>query len=395
MGRRRADDRIWVRPITKRGVQRWQVCVVVDGELTTESYPTEAAAERQANILRADMTSGRLDAPATWEEALEAFERSRKQDGRRVETLAFYRRALRAVGRLLGEPDPFTLRAADGERFLAARLEEARPATARGEIEAVTIMQRWFVEHGWIPRATWEDVRRPEVVSSREPLRANELAAFLRAAERLTKDPAAATNALLAEGAPKSERRAADWERWLAAVWLFMHGLRTEEVHHLLVRDIDLIHGAVYIVDREGARVKTATSQRTIPIVSKRARAVLADTFRDRHGEERAFDTGRAKGAVSTQRRTAWFLRRVRITCEVAGIRRCSTHELRHTVATEAIRRGADMHSLQWLLGHADAKTTSRMYVHADAAVRALKASELVGDYLDELVAPNPILKVV
>lgn len=401
MGRPRGDDRVWVRPIRKRGELRFQVCVVVDGVLTTESYPTQAAADRQAAIVAADMTEGRIDAPATWADAIDAFLKLKEK--KRRETVLFYKRALTQAGRVLGEPDPFTLRAADGVRFLELRMKEIVPATkkkvsaatAKGELEAVTIMQRWFVEQGWIPRATWEDVARPEVVSSREPLRANELALFLRAAERLTKDPRAATNALAEAGARPSERRPADWEKWFAAVWLFMHGLRTEEAHHLLVRDIDLVHNVVYVVDREGARTKTATSQRVIAIVSKRARATLADTFRGRGGEERAFDTGRAKDAVSIQRRTAWFLRRVKITCEVAGIRSCSTHELRHTVGTEAIRRGADMHSVQWLLGHADAKTTSRMYVHADAAVRSLQAAELVGGFLDELLAPAPIMKAV
>ena len=49
-------------------------------------------------------------------------------------------------------------------------------------------------------------------------------------------------------------------------------------------------------------------------------------------------------------------------------------HHLRHTFATELIRRGTDWHVLQLLLGHASAQTTLNIYGHltAEDARRAL-----------------------
>lgn len=51
---------------------------------------------------------------------------------------------------------------------------------------------------------------------------------------------------------------------------------------------------------------------------------------------------------------------------ERAGVRGIGTHGLRHTFATNAIRTGGDMRSLQLVLGHADYSTTANVYTHPD-----------------------------
>lgn len=50
--------------------------------------------------------------------------------------------------------------------------------------------------------------------------------------------------------------------------------------------------------------------------------------------------------------------------CDTAGIRRFSTHALRHTFATRAIEYGVQPKFLQKLLGHSSIKTTMDRYVH-------------------------------
>jgi site-specific recombinase XerD len=55
----------------------------------------------------------------------------------------------------------------------------------------------------------------------------------------------------------------------------------------------------------------------------------------------------------------------IRRAAENAGImKRVTTHALRHAFATDLIRGGTDIRTLQELLGHADVRTTE-IYAHA------------------------------
>lgn len=378
------------------------------GPPTATRYPTRASAERECAIVNAALEAGTLNAPATWREAIDAFiadrrrPRKRCPEGARAPTLDAYTRHLTTVGRVLGEPDPLALSVADGERYVQARRAELTPqgtpispATIVDELEACTIMQRWMLAQEWIPRATWSDIPRPEILSSRRALRPDELGRFIRAAERLGKEPAAATAEL---GGKKSERRLADWERWPAAAWLMIHGMCTGEAEHLRVRDMDLVTGGVDVLDRAGARTKRKARIRTIPILVASALACLRETFRDCDPDELAFPVHTRTPAHGGERkygRTAWFATRCRITCELAGIEPVSPHELRHTVATLAIVAGADMHSVSSLIGHADPRTTARIYSHATSRERAMGAAVAVGDFFERIVAAKPALRRV
>ena len=46
------------------------------------------------------------------------------------------------------------------------------------------------------------------------------------------------------------------------------------------------------------------------------------------------------------------------------GIRHRGFHALRHTFATRCVETGADIKSVSTLLGHADIKTTLKLYTH-------------------------------
>jgi len=340
-------------------------------------FSTAAEADRQCAIWLAELGAGTLDAPADWEGMIEAY---LERPGLRPGTRETYGHRLRAVARTFEGRDPLTLSAHDAQAHWRAREREGvSPSTIRGEIDAIAILQRWCVQRGWCRVATWGEVERPEPRRREAHLRPEEIGAFARAAERLGREP-------------PGERLVEDWQAWPAAAWLLLHGLRAGEVQALRVRDVDLVHGVVHV--REG---KTPRSARAVPVLSARALDALRELLRDRQGDQHApaIPMGRQGAASSTSSRSQWLARRCALTCETSGLRPMSPHALRHTVATLAITAGADVGSVQALLGHEDARVTTRIYSHAIAGAQAMGAARAVGEYLDRVVGGRPVLRPV
>ncbi len=382
MPRRALGPRARVRTRTKDGVTVHELLVYPEraGPARALRFPSRAEAERQCAIALAELDAGTLDAPADWDGMIEAFLDARP--GLRAGTAQTYRFRLCAVAAVFEGRDPLTLTTAEAAVHWRARERDGvSPTTIRAEIDQVAILQRWCVHRGWCRTATWADAERPTARRREAHLRPQEIGAFLRAAERLAADP-------------PGERLAEDWARWPAAAWLLMHGLRASEVQHLLVRDIDLVHGIVHVRDRAGARTKSAHSDRAVPVLSEHALDVLRDAMQGRGLDEPAIPMGRG-GKVGTEGRSKWLARRCALTCAEAGLRPISPHALRHTVATLAITAGADVSSVQALLGHEDARVTARIYSHAVAGAQAMGAARAVGQYLDRAVAGRPRLKAV
>jgi integrase len=57
--------------------------------------------------------------------------------------------------------------------------------------------------------------------------------------------------------------------------------------------------------------------------------------------------------------------------CDRAGVRRCRPHDLRHTAASVLLMQGADMRTVMDVLGHSRMATTSDLYTHVLAEVKA------------------------
>jgi len=139
---------------------------------------------------------------------------------------------------------------------------------------------------------------------------------------------------------------------------LYATGLRVSELIKLRVADLDELQGTVRVIGK-------GNKQRLVPV----GRAALGSIERYRTEARPALLNGRvspylfvtARGTAMT-RQGFWKLLRVR--GKSAGIfRELSPHVLRHTFATHLLEGGADLRSVQTMLGHADIGTT-QIYTH-------------------------------
>lgn len=88
------------------------------------------------------------------------------------------------------------------------------------------------------------------------------------------------------------------------------------------------------------------------------------------------FPAAEGEMPLATETLYAWW-RRVRVAAELPGLR---LHDLRHSYASFALKRGESVPTIARLLGHRDPATTIKYTHFADAAMR--EAGELVGEAL-------------
>ncbi len=139
---------------------------------------------------------------------------------------------------------------------------------------------------------------------------------------------------------------------------LYATGLRVSELIQIRVSDLDESAGIVRVTGK-------GNKQRLVPVGTK----ALQSVEEYRVGQRPALLRGRvspylfvtARGTAMT-RQGFWKL--LRVHGKEAGIfNSLSPHVLRHTFATHLLEGGADLRSVQTMLGHADIGTT-QIYTH-------------------------------
>jgi integrase/recombinase XerD len=277
------------------------------------------------------------------------LERLRVEDGSSALTIAAYRRDL---ARLAG--------------FLRTRrrtIDTARPEDLGAHLDALR-------QAGLSPRTL-----------ARGLAAIRGLYRFGRAAGLLRSDPAALLDTpRLPRRLPRALSRAdaallvesprdagpQDWRDRAILELLYGSGLRASELVGLRPADVDL-QAQLLTCRGKGDR------QRLVPIGDAARRALAAYLERARPRLVRTPDPGvlflNARGRALT-RQGLWRI--VRTRARGAGLRGGFPHALRHSFASHLLEGGADLRSVQALLGHADIGTTE-IYTHLPTdAVRRL-----------------------
>jgi integrase/recombinase XerD len=253
-------------------------------------------------------------------------------------TVAAYRRDLTSVLEWLGRP-VVTAKTEELERYLAElRGQGLAPATIARRVAAI----RSFFRHATLLGLVQEN----PAAALELPRRRRQLPRTLSAgeAERLLEAAAGTT--------PRALR-----DRALAEL-LYGAGLRVSEA-------VGLERGGVDLEQRVVRAIGKGDRERIVPIGRAAAEALRRYLARGRPHLDRRHRPElflNAQGGPLTRAGAFLILRRL---ADKAGLEpgRVHPHLLRHSFATHLLEGGADLRSVQEMLGHADLSTTE-LYTH-------------------------------
>lgn len=260
-------------------------------------------------------------------------------------TLAAYETDLRQFLAFLEEKGAplLEVKPTDVRSFLAGMHGELAPTSVARKIAAIRSMYRFFQRRGWVeanPGALIATPKRPKALPKVVPI--DDLTALLETPDKES---------------PYGLRDRAILE------FLYGGGFRCAEVCGLDLVDLDT-QGRTARVRGKGDKV------RVVPLGRKAWEALEA------YLPVRArFLRGRTNDALFLNRRgtrlsTRWVARSLERYTELCGLRRkVHPHALRHSFATHLLDNGADLRSIQELLGHSSISTTQR---YTDVSVERL-----------------------
>ena len=243
----------------------------------------------------------------------------------------------------------------DARAFLMAFAQgKAKASTTRRKLASLRTFYRWLAREGMIEHNPFASLRGPRLAKPLpKVLSAEEVDRFLAAPVKelemlKRKKPPAKPEDMFA-----CVRDAALFET------LYSTGCRISEVMPLTWREIDLENGSV-IVTGKG-------SKQRLCILGSRAVAALrslrceADSLLEDGGGASSHVFVSAKGSQMTSRESE---RRMKKWLAAADLPQdLSPHKLRHSFATHLLDAGADLRSVQEMLGHSSLATT-QIYTH-------------------------------
>lgn len=284
-----------------------------------------------------------MSAPFGWGPAIRSYlSHCQVEKGLAANTLASYERDLaRLASHGPGDPTPASMRAYLDSLYAAG----LSGRTIARHLTTLRCFFRFLVAEGRLEADPVETIVSPRVGRALpKPLNRKKIAAVSEAPE---------------EGSPRGLRDRAMIELAYAS------GLRVSELCAVRTADLDLERGLIRVSGKGG-------KQRLVPVGTAALRAA-AEYLRGGRG---AILKGRSspylfvtsRGGAMT-RQGFWKLLRA-YGVRAGGAEGLSPHKLRHSFATHLLEGGADLRSVQTMLGHADISTTQIYTQVAESRLR-------------------------
>jgi len=141
---------------------------------------------------------------------------------------------------------------------------------------------------------------------------------------------------------------------------LYATGMRASELAGLNVRDVNFNLGIVRVMGKGGKERIVPAAEAALDAVRQYIQTDRASATADATGRLLLSRTGKPLAREDVYRTVRKYVRRAAVRGKV------TPHTLRHAFATHLLAHGANLRSVQEMLGHADISTT-QIYTHVDA----------------------------
>ena len=141
---------------------------------------------------------------------------------------------------------------------------------------------------------------------------------------------------------------------------LYATGMRASELAGLGVRDVNFNLGIVRVMGKGNKERIVPAAQAALEAVRQYIQTDRASATADATGRLLLSRTGKPLAREDVYRTVRKYVRRAAVRGKV------TPHTLRHAFATHLLAHGANLRSVQEMLGHADISTT-QIYTHVDA----------------------------
>ncbi len=261
------------------------------------------------------------------------------ESGLSQNTLSAYRSDLNRLAGFLGQGDLLEVTQADIQKFLAALLAQGSKSSSSARV--LSTLRRFYRYQ--IRESRISDDPCAQVLS---PKQGRSLPSSL--SEQQVED-------LLA--APPTDTALGVRDRAMLET-LYATGLRVSELVALTLLEANLEVGVLRIVGKGNKERLVPLGEQAVDWIQRYLQQARGELLKGRRSDS-LFVTARGQ---HMSRQAFWYL--IKKYAAAAGIKaKLSPHTLRHAFATHLINHGADLRSVQMLLGHADLSTT-QIYTH-------------------------------